>query len=280
MVLAAAWGVPAQAHHAYSWLDPRTFVLNGAVEEILLGNPHGHLTVRAADGLWDVELSDVTGNEKAGFFPTSVNVGDTIRVTGHRSRDPTARTMRGDRLQLNGATYDIFPRSIFALIPDPMGPLSRLFAAIQEWPGADVLRDSRYAYPIANAFHILGFILLIGGILPVDIRLLGGFRPLTMPALSRVLEPMAAIGLGLALLSGLLIFTVKPAVYAANPAFLAKMVLVALGTLNALSLRFGGAWRVAMAGGVVAGHLKARAALSILIWLAALTAGRFIAFVA
>ena len=35
------------------------------------------------------------------------------------------------------------------------------------------LRNSTLAYPLVNAGHILGVALLVGGIVPLDLRLLG-----------------------------------------------------------------------------------------------------------
>ncbi|MCW5696391.1 MAG: DUF2214 domain-containing protein [Bauldia sp.] len=150
--------------------------------------------------------------------------------------------------------------------------------ALADWPVAEALRASFYAYPLVNVAHILGFILLVGGIAPVDLRLLGAWRSIPLTAFARVLEPMAAVGLVLAVGAGFLLFSVKPEEYAANTPFLIKVGLVAAGTANALVQRFSAGWKEAVRGGPVPAAVKARAVLSLAIWLGALTAGRFIAF--
>lgn len=118
---------------------------------------------------------------------------------------------------------------------------------------------------------------MIGAIATLDLRLLGTFRtPVSAlgPALSRV----AAIGVACAAASGVLLFSVRPIAYAENPAFLAKLALVALGVANALILRSGAGWRRALADGGESALLKGQAMLSLLIWAGAVLAGRWIGF--
>ena len=268
----------ALAHHGYDWLDPRPFVLVGVVEDVYLGNPHGFLMVRAADGVWEVELSDPPAHERAGFGAESARVGDTVRAEGHRGLDPREPRMRGDKLTVNGATYDIFPASVFALAAvNPTG-ITRWLLALQNWSVAERIRASLWLYPIVNATHILGIALLIGAIMPLDLRLLGLFGRRGLGELAGALVPVSAVGLVVAVGAGFLLFTVKPLEYAENPAFLTKIALVALGTANAAAVRTTGAWRLAVTGGSVKPWLKAAAALSALVWVAALLSGRLIAF--
>ena len=74
------------------------------------------------------------------------------------------------------------------------------------------------------------------------------------------------------------LFIVKPEEYWANPLFLTKLVLIVLAVANALSLRVRPMWRVALDGGAVSPGVRVSAALSLLLWTAALVAGRLIAF--
>ncbi|MCW5715777.1 MAG: DUF2214 domain-containing protein [Bauldia sp.] len=151
-------------------------------------------------------------------------------------------------------------------------------AALRDWRVAEQLRLSFYAYPIVNTLHILGFALLIGGIVLVDLRLLGLFARTPVTFFGRILEPMAIVGLLLAATAGFLLFVVKPLDYAENPSFLVKMGLIAAGIVNGVTQRFGSRWRVAMNEGVIAPSMRVQAFLSLVIWTAALFAGRFIAF--
>jgi hypothetical protein len=90
---------------------------------------------------------------------------------------------------------------------------------------------------------------------------------------------VASLGLALALLTGFWLFTVQPKAYAANPAFLAKLGLLALALVN-IGLQHGGsAFRAALRGDGISASVRVLAGLSVLLWLAVLVAGRWIGFV-
>ena len=161
--------------------------------------------------------------------------------------------------------------------------------ALEASPVAAALRRSAVLYPLASAALILGSRvmgsqnnvgLLVGAIATLDLRLLGAFRRVPLGALGAPPARVAAAGLGLALATGVLLFSVRASEYAANPAFLVKLGLVAGGLLNVLALRRGGGWGRALAGGAVGWRLRCAAALSLGCWLGALLAGRWIAFLA
>ena len=91
----------------------------------------------------------------------------------------------------------------------------------------DILRNSKYAIPLIQSFHLFGITLLLGSMVILNFRLLGiGLRQLPMAALSRQIWPWAIGGLVLAIASGFLVFVPDPARYAANYAFRTKMVAV------------------------------------------------------
>lgn len=157
--------------------------------------------------------------------------------------------------------------------------LDELLGALAASPVATALRASRVVYPVVNALHILGLAALFGAILALDLRLLGAARSIPAEPLARYLPRVAAAGLGTAVLTGLALFTVQPADYIGNRAFLLKVALVGVGTLHAISVHRSGAWqRFASGGGVVEKRLLVSAAVSLVIWIAAILAGRFIAF--
>ena len=150
--------------------------------------------------------------------------------------------------------------------------------ALHHWSVADYLRRSLYAYPVVNAAHILGIALLVGAIIPVDLKILGLASGPPLGPTARALARFAATGLALAIMTGFLLFSVQPLEYAANPAFWTKVSLVGLGTLNALALRATRTWRIAEINGEIGARLKVGAAISLIIWIAAVFAGRAIAF--
>lgn len=153
-----------------------------------------------------------------------------------------------------------------------------LLAALGDTGIATFLRGSRYVYPLVNAAHILGIALLVGAIAALDARVLGFARRVPLADAARLLLPVTITGLVLAVVAGIALFSVKPVDYAANPVFLVKLALIALALGNAAWLRLGTDWAVALGGGAVAPRVRAGAALSLLLWVSALVAGRLVAF--
>jgi len=152
-----------------------------------------------------------------------------------------------------------------------------------EWlaatPLSSGLRRSALVYMAVNAAHILSIGLLIGAILPLDLRLMGCFGSVPLAVLGPFLSRAAAVGLMGAVITGFALFSVKPIEYAENPAFLAKLGLLVLGVLNAAVVHAQAAWRRAVSGSAPALSLRLQAGLSAAVWISALLAGRWIGFV-
>lgn len=155
---------------------------------------------------------------------------------------------------------------------------SNLLAVLGGWPGAGWLRASWVAYLFVNAAHLLGIALLLGSILVLDLRLLGGLRQVPLVVIGPLNARVAAVGAGLAALTGLWLFTVRPADYAGNPAFLIKLGLLAAALVNVGVQHANPAYRQALAGRRVGASVRLSAAASVLLWLAVLIAGRWIGF--
>jgi hypothetical protein len=153
-----------------------------------------------------------------------------------------------------------------------------LIAAFDGLPGVGLLRDSGTAYLFVNAAHILGIGLLVGAILPLDLRLLGLLRAPPLPLLGPFLSRAAAAGLSTAVVTGAWLFAVNAADYVGNPAFLAKMALLSLAILNVALQHSLGGFRAAVAGDRAPAGTKAFAAASLVLWPTVLLAGRWIAF--
>ena len=149
-----------------------------------------------------------------------------------------------------------------------------MLEAIGSWPGAVWLQQSGTAYLFVNAAHILGIGLLLGSILPLDLRLLGFFRRFPIDVLWPFLVRAGATGLGLALVTGLWLFSVNPAEYFENDAFRWKLVLLAAALAN-VAVQHGRTKSVAIEIGPVT---RASAAVSLGLWLCVLVAGRWIGF--
>lgn len=133
-------------------------------------------------------------------------------------------------------------------------------------------------YIFANASHILSLAMLIGTVAILDLRLLGAFARLPLPQTAAILSRIAAIALGFAVLTGALLFSVKPLDYLANTAFLAKLGLVLIATLNAALIRRSKGWSAMSSGAPPTPTLRFGAVLSLVAWITALLAGRWIGF--
>lgn len=151
---------------------------------------------------------------------------------------------------------------------------------IGSWPGALWLQQSGTAYLLVNAAHILGLGLLLGGMLPLDLRLVVGRAQTSLSVLAPFAIRTAAAGLSLALLTGAWLFSVDPQGYLDNNAFRWKLLLLSLALLNvALQHR---QWRLATlyeVTGPVPARVRLLAAASALLWVSTLVAGRWIGFV-
>lgn len=156
--------------------------------------------------------------------------------------------------------------------------LETALTALEASAPAEYLRASRYAYPLVNAAHILSLAALFGSILALDLRLLGLFRSVAIAPLAQMLPRISATGLGLALVTGLALFSVQPFDYLAHPVFPVKLALIAFGAANALLLHRTPGWQGMLANGAVPGLVRAAAALSLLAWSGAILAGRWLAF--
>lgn len=96
----------------------------------------------------------------------------------------------------------------------------------------DLLRNAKYAIPVIQSLHLFGLTLLLGTTVVFNLKLLGlGLRRISMPKLNRQLWRVAAGGLLLSAVTGILVFIPDPARYAANTAFKTKLVILMFAIL-------------------------------------------------
>ncbi len=141
--------------------------------------------------------------------------------------------------------------------------------------------SSLWTYPVVNLLHILGIAALFGAATIIDLRLLGVWRRVPLRAVTDPAVPVAACGLGLALVTGAGLLATQATEYLGNPFLLIKFSAIAVGLGNAVAVRRLPAWqargereptqtehrRLAAVGGI-----------SLASWVAALAAGRLIAY--
>jgi len=148
--------------------------------------------------------------------------------------------------------------------------------ALGHWPGAVWLQRHYVAYLVVNAAHILAFALIVGAIVPLDLRLMRGAP---VAAIAPLLSRTAGVGVVVAVLTGIWLFSVKPQEYLANPAFLWKLAIFSGALVNVALQHVGAGYRVALAGGGVVPRVRAHAAVSLALWSGVVLAGRWIGFV-
>lgn len=153
--------------------------------------------------------------------------------------------------------------------------------ALQDWAPVAHLRNARWTYAAVNTAHIVGIALLLGAIVPLDLRLMGWRRTVSIGVLARVLLPVAIAGLVLAITAGVALFSIRAIQYAGTTLFQVKMALVACALANALLLHRAKQWEAEqeIVDTLPPARLRVAGALSIALWLSVIACGRTLAFI-
>jgi hypothetical protein len=112
--------------------------------------------------------------------------------------------------------------------------------------------------------------LLVGAIVPLDLRLLGAWRDLPLTQAAGLLRPVAAAGLALAVTCGALLFVTQATDYVASGWFRLKMALLAAALANVAAHP--------RLSALTAARRRMAACLSLLLWPAILVCGRMIGY--
>ena len=144
------------------------------------------------------------------------------------------------------------------------------------------IRQSLWLFPAIETVHLLGMAALVGTITVLDLRLLGWTMPQrrVSEVVARLL-PWTWLGFGVQVVTGALLFSSEAVKIYGNPAFRLKMLFLLLAGIQALIFqtvvsRKLPAWDDRPAPPVMA---RITGMISMLLWIAIVTAGRFIGFV-
>ncbi len=143
------------------------------------------------------------------------------------------------------------------------------------------IRQSVWAYPVANIGHVVFVTLLAGGIAVMDLAMLGVIAARGRADLiARVRRYVIAL-LVLVIATGGVLFIAEASHVALNPVFQAKMALIALALVNALWLGRRAMRAAAQLPDDVPLPPAARwaALVSLVAWIGVVGLGRFIAYV-
>lgn len=152
--------------------------------------------------------------------------------------------------------------------------------ALEQSALGETMRSSLLLYPAVEVLHILGFILLVGSIVGLDLRLLGLSMGLPVAPFARHAVPLAMLGFCIAVPMGIMLFSTEATHIAVNPAFQVKLVCICIGLLNA-ALLHAGPWRAIDLWGAtsyVPPLARLGALISLLAWCGAVIGGRLIAY--
>jgi hypothetical protein len=144
------------------------------------------------------------------------------------------------------------------------------------------IRQSLWLFPAIETVHLLGMAALVGTITVLDLRLLGWtMRQRRVSEVVARLLPWTWLGFGVQVVTGALLFSSEAVKIYGNPAFRLKMLFLLLAGIQALIFqtvvsRKLPAWDNRPAPPVMA---RITGMISILLWIAIVTAGRFIGFV-
>jgi hypothetical protein len=155
--------------------------------------------------------------------------------------------------------------------------MTDLLASLEASAFSTWLRESPsvWAYPTVLTLHTLGLGVLVGANWMVDLRVLGVARAVPIGILSRAFPVMWA-GFWLNAISGVLLLVADPT-KGLIPIFLWKLGVIAVGVAFILLLK-----RKVYGRGVEMDNasvgVKTMAALSLVIWIAAIATGRWMAY--
>ncbi|MDR0780945.1 MAG: hypothetical protein LBF16_09685 [Pseudomonadales bacterium] len=146
---------------------------------------------------------------------------------------------------------------------------------------AHFARDTFWAWPFLENLHFIGLSALVGGLLVLDLRVIGIGPPKYIPMKPALkLIPLIIIAFSINLITGIFFFCGDPYRYTYNLAFQLKVVFMAIAGANALWFWFGEHAKLnALPDGVdTPMGAKIVAAASLLLWAGVIIMGRLIPY--
>lgn len=138
-----------------------------------------------------------------------------------------------------------------------------------------------WTYGLVNLVHILSVSSLFGAVLVLDLRLLGLWSKVALPAISRPTVPVAATGFAIAAVSGICLLATQATEYVDNPFLYIKFAAISLGILNVAALNSLPAWKQRGSRELSSRERRSLAVfggISLACWLTAISAGRMIGY--
>ena len=146
------------------------------------------------------------------------------------------------------------------------------------WMGM-TMRDVFWMWPFMENLHFFGLSVLFGGLVAIDLRVIGVAPYVPMKA-ALTLIPYVIIGFAINLITGIFFFTGDPFRYFYNLSFQWKMGFIVLAGVNALWFWFGEHTKLSkLADGQQADFgAKIIATISLMLWIGVIIFGRLIPY--
>lgn len=140
-----------------------------------------------------------------------------------------------------------------------------------------IREDSLWAFPIILILHTVGLAFLVGANVALDARILGVGRGVPLASMLPFFRAMW-LGFWVNAVSGVLLLAAYPTKAVTNPLFYVKLALIAIGLAHAESIRREVLRNPSFGGTDGPGASRLLAASALACWLAAVTAGRLLAY--
>ena len=154
--------------------------------------------------------------------------------------------------------------------------------ALEDSTIGSAIARSRFIFPLVEGAHLIGLSLAIGLIFLTDLRLLGVFlRHVPLESLLHQLRPYVITGILVVFISGILLIWAEGSNVIYAPTLPIKLVLTALGGVNALYFEFVTAKRLEVQADPAVLPRSARVAgwVSLSVWTVVIICGRLIAYI-
>ena len=162
---------------------------------------------------------------------------------------------------------------------NPMFPLLRFVQWLNDTPISVYLRESDWPFPIIETVHILGLGFSVGTVMWLDLRLLKiAMREAPVADVVEQLEPWAIRGFVVMFISGILLVLAEPLKCYNTVAFRIKVGLLILAGLNVLYFHKRVIHNMDQWDHHMPWRAKMVAALSLVLWLGIVIAGRWTAY--
>ena len=160
--------------------------------------------------------------------------------------------------------------------------LSDSFLPFFEWCGrtwlGTTVRDTVWAFPVIETFHLLALAILLGSVLIVNLRVFGlGRRFATVAELARELKPWMYVSLAVLIISGIPMAMSEPMKCFESISFPIKIVLIVVGTGAQLTILR--KWILPNHNEAASPKAKVAACASIAVWTAVALAGKGIPYI-